>query len=258
MIATQLDHRIAMAFLVLGLAAAQPVRIDDAAPIATSFPGFIALMNGLGATIAEEAVERAALCRRDRRAGGLGQGHARRAASPSISASRISIPAALPGDGISGRSTTGADPADPEAAEAAARRVEPQLLLGPAAARRRGRRGGLGRRRDPEVRRALLAFSAILPRIRRRRRAGARCSTAAISARSSARAADLKLFVTANARGARPPPGQGVAASSGARGYIRRRLAGYEGTRRARQRRAPDGAHAVARYDGLDADAVLE
>jgi 3-phosphoshikimate 1-carboxyvinyltransferase len=54
LIATQLDHRIAMAFLVLGLAANQPVRIDDAAPIATSFPGFIGLMKGLGATITEE------------------------------------------------------------------------------------------------------------------------------------------------------------------------------------------------------------
>jgi 3-phosphoshikimate 1-carboxyvinyltransferase len=53
-IETQLDHRIAMAFLVLGLAAKQPVRIDDAAPIATSFPGFIVMMNRLGATIGEE------------------------------------------------------------------------------------------------------------------------------------------------------------------------------------------------------------
>jgi 5-enolpyruvylshikimate-3-phosphate synthase len=53
-IAARLDHRIAMAFLVLGLAAARPVRIDDGATIATSFPGFVPLMNGLGATIAEE------------------------------------------------------------------------------------------------------------------------------------------------------------------------------------------------------------
>jgi 3-phosphoshikimate 1-carboxyvinyltransferase len=55
LIATQLDHRIAMAFLVLGLAADQPVRIDDATPIATSFPGFPSLMNGLGGDIREEA-----------------------------------------------------------------------------------------------------------------------------------------------------------------------------------------------------------
>jgi 3-phosphoshikimate 1-carboxyvinyltransferase len=51
-IAARLDHRIAMAFLVLGLAARRPVRIDDAATIATSFPGFAEAMNGLGARIA--------------------------------------------------------------------------------------------------------------------------------------------------------------------------------------------------------------
>ena len=54
LIATRLDHRIAMAFLVLGLAANQPVRIDDVTPIATSFPGFISLMRGLGAAITED------------------------------------------------------------------------------------------------------------------------------------------------------------------------------------------------------------
>jgi len=54
LIETRLDHRIAMAFLVLGLAARKPVRIDDGAPIATSFPGFIGLMSALGASISEE------------------------------------------------------------------------------------------------------------------------------------------------------------------------------------------------------------
>jgi len=51
-VATRLDHRIAMAFLVLGLAARQPVTIDDAAPIATSFPAFLPMMRGLGADLA--------------------------------------------------------------------------------------------------------------------------------------------------------------------------------------------------------------
>ena len=50
-IATRLDHRMAMAFLVLGLAANQPVQVDDGGPIATSFPEFVPLMKGLGATI---------------------------------------------------------------------------------------------------------------------------------------------------------------------------------------------------------------
>ena len=52
-VAARLDHRIAMAFLVLGSAARKPVRIDDGETIATSFPGFIRLMNRLGARIAK-------------------------------------------------------------------------------------------------------------------------------------------------------------------------------------------------------------
>jgi 3-phosphoshikimate 1-carboxyvinyltransferase len=50
-IATALDHRIAMSFLVLGTAARQPVEVDDGSFIDTSFPGFMDLMNGLGARI---------------------------------------------------------------------------------------------------------------------------------------------------------------------------------------------------------------
>lgn len=48
---THLDHRIAMSFLVMGLATEKPVTIDDAAMIATSFPEFMDLMTGLGAEI---------------------------------------------------------------------------------------------------------------------------------------------------------------------------------------------------------------
>lgn len=50
-IASGLDHRIAMAFAVLGMVSEQPIQIDDAEPIATSFPSFVAMMNGLGAQI---------------------------------------------------------------------------------------------------------------------------------------------------------------------------------------------------------------
>jgi 3-phosphoshikimate 1-carboxyvinyltransferase len=46
-----LDHRIAMSFLVMGMASRSAVAIDDAAAIDTSFPGFTDLMNGLGARI---------------------------------------------------------------------------------------------------------------------------------------------------------------------------------------------------------------
>ena len=45
------DHRIAMAFLVLGMACRQPLTIDDDRAIATSFPTFISLMTGLGAQL---------------------------------------------------------------------------------------------------------------------------------------------------------------------------------------------------------------
>ncbi|MBK3774596.1 3-phosphoshikimate 1-carboxyvinyltransferase [Azospirillum sp. YIM DDC1] len=51
-VATAMDHRIAMSFLVLGMATSEPVQVDDGAFIDTSFPGFVALMNGVGAKIA--------------------------------------------------------------------------------------------------------------------------------------------------------------------------------------------------------------
>ncbi|UYV39520.1 3-phosphoshikimate 1-carboxyvinyltransferase [Rhodobacteraceae bacterium D3-12] len=48
---TFLDHRIAMSFLCLGMAAGAPVALDDGGPVATSFPVFEPLMAGLGADI---------------------------------------------------------------------------------------------------------------------------------------------------------------------------------------------------------------
>ncbi len=48
---TQGDHRIAMSHLILGLGAQEPVSVDEPGMIATSFPGFDALMAGLGADI---------------------------------------------------------------------------------------------------------------------------------------------------------------------------------------------------------------
>jgi 3-phosphoshikimate 1-carboxyvinyltransferase len=50
-VTTHMDHRIAMAAIVLGLASDRPVAIDDGAFIATSFPGFVELMRGLGADL---------------------------------------------------------------------------------------------------------------------------------------------------------------------------------------------------------------
>jgi len=48
---THIDHRIAMSFLCLGMGAQKAVKVDDASPIATSFPDFQDLMSGLGATL---------------------------------------------------------------------------------------------------------------------------------------------------------------------------------------------------------------
>jgi 3-phosphoshikimate 1-carboxyvinyltransferase len=51
LVATHMDHRIAMSAVALGLAAQKPVTIDDAAFIATSFPGFADMMRSVGADL---------------------------------------------------------------------------------------------------------------------------------------------------------------------------------------------------------------
>ncbi len=51
MVMTHLDHRIAMSFLIMGMASAKAMAVDDRDTIATSFPTFLAMMNGLGAKI---------------------------------------------------------------------------------------------------------------------------------------------------------------------------------------------------------------
>jgi 3-phosphoshikimate 1-carboxyvinyltransferase len=51
-VSTHMDHRIAMSFLIMGLAARASVTVDDGSMIATSFPNFLPLMEGLGADIA--------------------------------------------------------------------------------------------------------------------------------------------------------------------------------------------------------------
>jgi len=56
-IQVHLDHRIAMSFLTLGMVSDQSIAVDDASAIATSFPDFLALMNGLGAKIDNSFVD---------------------------------------------------------------------------------------------------------------------------------------------------------------------------------------------------------
>jgi 3-phosphoshikimate 1-carboxyvinyltransferase len=50
-VTTHGDHRIAMSHLVMGLNAEAPIEVDEPDMIATSFPGFVSLMRGLGAEI---------------------------------------------------------------------------------------------------------------------------------------------------------------------------------------------------------------
>jgi len=48
------DHRVAMAFAVLGARAASPIRIRGAQNVATSFPGFVATARACGLSLGEE------------------------------------------------------------------------------------------------------------------------------------------------------------------------------------------------------------
>ncbi|GAA0780680.1 3-phosphoshikimate 1-carboxyvinyltransferase [Roseibium denhamense] len=58
-VTTHLDHRIAMSFLVLGMAAHKPVTVDDGAVIQTSFPTFTSLFEKMGAKISANSSEAA-------------------------------------------------------------------------------------------------------------------------------------------------------------------------------------------------------
>src|SRR5690606_7821794 len=82
-VTTHGDHRIAMSHLVLGLAAAEPVAVDQPAMIATSFPGVVQLMRGLG-PISRSQNDSPRSHHRRRRTRRLGQGHHRRAAGARV------------------------------------------------------------------------------------------------------------------------------------------------------------------------------
>lgn len=56
-VTTHFDHRIAMSFLIMGMVSEQPVEVDDIRAIATSFPGFMSLMRGLGAKLEESRIQ---------------------------------------------------------------------------------------------------------------------------------------------------------------------------------------------------------
>ena len=109
-----------MAALVLGLAADKPVAVDDAAFIATSFPGFVELMRRSAADLVDD--------HRHRRAGGLGQGHARRSGSRRITGCAISTPACSTARWRKSVLDAGHRLDDPAAAAAAAQALDPAGL----------------------------------------------------------------------------------------------------------------------------------
>ena len=184
-VATHMDHRIAMSFLVAGLAAKAPVTVDDTSFVATSFPDFIPLMQKLGAMFrtAEPMSKfpghrRSTVRRRPAKARS-------RAASRRPSASPISTPARSTASWASRCSRRGKDPADPNAATDAVKALDLSLLEDRAlrSAETGGRR--LEGRGDPRRARRPARIPAQLRRATRRA-AKARCSTAATSAPSSA------------------------------------------------------------------------
>lgn len=195
-ITTHYDHRIAMSFLVLGMASEQPITADDCRAIATSFPNFMGLMEGLGAHIT--------------------------VAKPALPEGRQRLVIAVDGPAASGKGTlarriadhygigyldTGSlyraaamrvvyanqNPADVAAAAAAARAIQDQDLANP---KIRGERIGQAASivsAIPEVRDALLDYQ---------HQFAARADGAVLDGRDIGTVicpdADVKLFITAS------------------------------------------------------------
>ena len=186
-----------MSFLVLGGLAAAPVTVAGAEAIETSFPGFAALMNGLGCANRAGGGRRLepSAGHRGRRPGGVGQEHA--GAPAGGRAFRPRLPryrAALPCRGAGHARSWAAIPATPRLPcgwrEALAPEdVEPSRLRGEGIGQNASKRGGgAGGARG----------AAAVPAAVRRARAAARCWPAATSARSICPDATFKLFVTAS------------------------------------------------------------
>ena len=140
-----MDHRIAMAALVLGEATERPVTVDDASFIDTSFPGFVALMNGWRRDGIRRAIARD-------EGGPIIAIDGPAAAGKGTLARRLAPHLGLPylDTGLLYRAVgrrvldAGGDPSDAEAAKAAARACGRRTCTGPicAARSRRCRRGG--------------------------------------------------------------------------------------------------------------------
>lgn len=122
MIPVNLDHRIGMSYLVLGMTTAEPVGIDDAAAIGTSFPGFADLMIGLGA----EIYARPLVVAIDGPAA-AGKGTLARRLASELGLAYLDTGSIYRAVGVSVL-RAGQDPANPEAAAVAAEALTPDTL----------------------------------------------------------------------------------------------------------------------------------
>ena len=120
MVATHMDHRLAMSALVMGLASDKPVGVDDAAFIATSFPGFRRVDARAGRGSCHD--------HRHRRPGRVRQGHARQAARRSLRLSTSRQRAALSRRSAKARARCWQALDDRAAAIAAARAYDPDRV----------------------------------------------------------------------------------------------------------------------------------
>ena len=177
LIQTRLDHRMAMAFLVLGLAAEIPVRIDDARPIATSFPDFVPLMNRLGAAFRGDRVSGAPIVVAIDGPAASGKGTLARRLARHFGFAHLDTGKLYRATALAVLDA-GGDPHDAPTAEKAARRPRSIASRRPTAARRGGRQRRLDRRRDPGgargAARRCSAISRAHPPARRREGRGAR------------------------------------------------------------------------------------
>ncbi len=161
-IKTRFDHRIAMSFLIMGMATAQPVTVDDVTSIQTSFPNFVNLINGIG-------------------------GHIRDLRNPTVRRHHEPLVVAVDGPAASGKGTlarriaehfnleyldtgslyravgmkivyAGKEPSDVKAAEEAARSIDAEDLANPRLRQERIGQAASIVSAFPEVRQALLDF----------------------------------------------------------------------------------------------------
>ena len=190
LVETHMDHRIAMAALVLGLITEQPVRVDDASFIDTSFPGF---RRADGATRRDDLGRLSAMARWIIAIDGPA------AAGKGTLARRLAAHLGLPylDTGLLyravGRRVLDRGEARPTRRRPNARRVTcvPRTWSGPTCAARRRMPPPPPSPRCPACARRCWRFSATSARL------GARCWMGAISARWCFRTADLKLFIIA-------------------------------------------------------------